>query len=243
LITYILLKDILRLPLIVIAAGYEGDMNDRKLIRLILEDPDRGIAKAVHLYGRITKVICRNILNGFTPEDVEEAWSDTFVRLWEKAGRFDERRNASLRTFICMIARSVALDKRRKCMRVFGVSRTGGAGGGSDGVGSSGGSGSLSGSGAVGSLFPDFPEDEIVDVSVDIENDFARRRNGQVLHEVVAEMPEPDRTIFTMRFFYFFSVKDIAERTALKPKQVEYVLHSRKKKLQEALQERGITNE
>ncbi|MDR0852043.1 MAG: sigma-70 family RNA polymerase sigma factor [Clostridiales Family XIII bacterium] len=185
-------------------------MNDRKLIRLILEDPDRGIAKAVHLYGGITKVICRNILRGFTPEDVEEAWSDSFVRLWQRADRFDEHRNASLRTFICMIARSTALDKRRKCMRVFGV---------------------------------DFPDDEIVDVSVDIENDFARMRNEQILHEVVAKMPEPDRTIFTMRFFYFFRVKDIAERTDLKPKQVEYVLHSRKKKLQEALQERGITNE
>ena len=53
-------------------------------------------------------------------------------------------------------------------------------------------------------------------------------------------MKEPDRTIFLLRYFYFFKVKEIAERLELPPKKVENILSRRKKDLEEILLEGGI---
>ena len=56
-------------------------------------------------------------------------------------------------------------------------------------------------------------------------------------------MREPDRTIFLLRYFYFFKVKDIAERLSLTPKKVENILSRRKQDLETFLREGGLDYE
>ena len=56
-------------------------MEDRKLLRTIERNPEKGIALALDLYGDAVKTICRDILAGGTAEDVEEAIAETFIRL------------------------------------------------------------------------------------------------------------------------------------------------------------------
>ena len=60
------------------------------------------------------------------------------------------------------------------------------------------------------------------------------------LHEAVAEMDEPARTVFLMRYFYFEKIGDISERLGLPYKKVENILQREKKTLRRLLEEKGI---
>jgi RNA polymerase sigma-70 factor (ECF subfamily) len=51
-----------------------------------------------------------------SPEDVEEAVSDTFARAWERAVEFDPARTP-LRNWVLMIAKYTALDHRKRLLR------------------------------------------------------------------------------------------------------------------------------
>ncbi len=185
-------------------------MKDKDLIKLIQQDPERGIALAVDLYGSVTKAVCNSILQGFNRDEIEEAWGDTFVKLWKNADKFDPGKKTSLKTYIGTIARNVALDVRRKSNR---------------------------------NTFVELEEDSIIDVSINIDDDYARKQNEEILHGAVDAMDEPDRSIFILRFFYANSVKDIAEKLAIKPKQVENILFRRKAALKDVLMEGGILND
>lgn len=185
-------------------------MTDKDLINLIQEDPERGIALAVDLYGGVVKAICYNILRGFNQDEIEEAWSEAFVKLWKNADKFDSNKKASLKTYVGTIARNVALDVRRKTNRV---------------------------------TYDELEEDSIIDLSVNIEDDYAKKQNEKVVHEAVDAMEEPDRSIFILRFFYLNTVKDIASKLAIKPKQVENSLFRKKEYLKDALIEGGVLND
>ncbi len=88
---------------------------------------------------------------------------------------------------------------------------------------------------------PVLPIDEVlIEASVDLESDYARKISEDILHDSVNGMDEPDRSIFILRYFYFEKVKDIAVRLGLAPKAVENRLYYGKNKLREALVERGI---
>ncbi|MGI5895920.1 MAG: RNA polymerase sigma factor [Oscillospiraceae bacterium] len=68
----------------------------------------------------------------------------------------------------------------------------------------------------------------------------AQREEEQIVHEAVHRMEEPDRSIFLLRYFYYFRVKEIAARLGISPKQVENILARRKKDLRALLLEGGI---
>lgn len=61
--------------------------------------------------------LCKRILHGIgTAEDVEECTSDSFYAAWNSAGKYDPNR-ASLRTWVLVITKYTALDRRRSLMR------------------------------------------------------------------------------------------------------------------------------
>ena len=86
-------------------------------------------------------------------------------------------------------------------------------------------------------------EDMMQDVSTDVEREFSRKHNERIVHEVIKEMEEPDRTIFILRFFYYETVKVIAETVHLKEDNVESRIRRGKKKLKAELLRRGVLNE
>ncbi len=86
-------------------------MEDRKLIRLINRNPEKGISLALDLYGSSVKTICGSILAGRSEQDIEEAIAETFIRLWRYGRSWRAERNTSLKSYIYSIARNAAIDK------------------------------------------------------------------------------------------------------------------------------------
>ncbi len=89
-------------------------MNDEKLVRLIQANPNEGIHKAMQLYGGAVNTICRSILQGCEAGLIDEAVSDTFLKLWQKCHLFSKKEGYSLKSWIYSIARNTAIDIRRK---------------------------------------------------------------------------------------------------------------------------------
>jgi RNA polymerase sigma factor, sigma-70 family len=78
---------------------------------------------------------------------------------------------------------------------------------------------------------------------LNVEEDYARKSNENILHECLNQTEEPDRSVFILRYFYGEKVKEIADRLKLTPKKVENILYRGKEKLEQALKERGIFRE
>lgn len=89
-------------------------MEDRKLICLIQQSPDKGIHKAMQLYGKAVNTICRSILQECEDGLVDEAVSDTFFKLWKNSQQFSLEKGFSLKSWLYSIARNTAIDIRRK---------------------------------------------------------------------------------------------------------------------------------
>lgn len=89
-------------------------MNDEQLIRLIQSNPNEGIRKAMQLYGKAVNTICQSVLQGCEAGLIDEAVSDTFLKLWQKSYLFSKKEGHSLKSWIYSIARNTAIDIRRK---------------------------------------------------------------------------------------------------------------------------------
>lgn len=87
---------------------------DKRILSLLKKSPQDGLSLAIDTYGGPVKTICNNILNDCSKEDIEEAISDTFFKLWQNIDKFKEERNTTLKSYIYAIARNTCLDKRRK---------------------------------------------------------------------------------------------------------------------------------
>ena len=189
------------------AAGYAA-MEDKKLIRTIERNPEKGIALALDLYGDAVKTICREILAGAAKQDVEEAIAETFIRLWRYGKSFRPGKTASLKSYIYGIARNAAMDKARALYKGGNTVR--------------------------------IEHAELTNGWPGAEEQVIKKEEELAVRQVVAEMAEPDRTIFAMRFFQDYKVKEIALKMNLSEKQVENRLFRSKSVLKEKLKERGI---
>ena len=87
---------------------------ERKLLQLLLENPEQGLSEAMKQYGKTVYWIVVKILGGDGRLEVEECTADVFVRLWQSAARFDGTQGTSLASWLYGIARHTALDYRRK---------------------------------------------------------------------------------------------------------------------------------
>lgn len=84
---------------------------DRKIIKLLKNSPEDGIKMAIDVYGSAVNTICKNILINLNSEDIEEAISDTFFKLWKNIDNFNQEKNKSLKSYIYAIARNTCFDK------------------------------------------------------------------------------------------------------------------------------------
>lgn len=84
---------------------------ERKIIKLLKKSPEDGIKMAIDVYGPAINTICKNILINLNSEDIEEAISDTFFKLWKNIYNFNHEKNKSLKSYIYAIARNTCFDK------------------------------------------------------------------------------------------------------------------------------------
>ncbi len=64
--------------------------------------------------------LCRSILKIYEKEDIEECVQDVFVSLWKEIYKYDEQRG-SLKSFILVKARTMALNKRSKLSKIGNI--------------------------------------------------------------------------------------------------------------------------
>ena len=67
-----------------------------------------------------------------------------------------------------------------------------------------------------------FPLDEIsleLPSPQNVESDYEKRKNEEILHKCLEKMKEPDRSIFLYRYFYGFQIKEISKMMELTTKK------------------------
>lgn len=89
-------------------------LSEKRICSLLNKNPNKGLSLAMDIYGGAVKTICKNILYDCKKEDIEEAISDTFFKLWKNIDKYRFDKNTPLKSYIYAIARNTALDKRRK---------------------------------------------------------------------------------------------------------------------------------
>lgn len=75
----------------------------------------------------------------------------------------------------------------------------------------------------------------------DIEEEIAIKSDVEVVQDIINQMGEPDKEIFIRRFFLLEKVKEIATYLKLTEKNVENRIYRGRKRLKQALIERGVT--
>lgn len=191
-----------------------GGQDERELAELLRQRPEQGLAAALDEYGALVKSICRRALGGAAAaEDVEECVAEAFWRLYQRRGAI--RSEYGLKSWLCGIARHVALDKRRELAR-----RTAG------------------GDMPAGVDAVDLPD--MSDLS-DPAEFAARAELRRTVQECVDGLGQPDRKIFIMRYYFGDKVADIAHTLGLDAKAVENRLYRGRLRLKTALLERGIS--
>ena len=93
------------------------DSPDDVLYKRLIERDSRALEALIRRYSREMSYFTRLMLDGVgTPQDVEECINDLFVAIWQEIESFDPARG-SLRTWMTMRAKYIALDRRRQVQR------------------------------------------------------------------------------------------------------------------------------
>ena len=188
-------------------------MQDAVLLQLLMAAPERGMEEIMHAYGRSVNTICVSFLKDYPAEDIEEAESDTFLKLWQYRDRIRTDNGCSLKSYLFAIARNVSKNRLRKDSRKT-VSLE-----------------ELAEYGAE-------PAAE-----ADAEDAAIRTWQQETVSESLEELGEPDRSVFLLRYYLEQSVKEIAGRLDIPVKKVENILYRGKEKLRKILAKKGVTSE
>jgi len=84
-------------------------MNDDKLIKLIKNNPSKGLSIAIEQYGALVKTIVSRIIGYENKQDMEECVSDVFVELWKSIDNFNLDKG-QLKNYLISIARHVGIN-------------------------------------------------------------------------------------------------------------------------------------
>ena len=92
-------------------------LTDAELSRAVQSRDEAAMEVIINRYSRLLWRVCAAVLSksGGT-QDVEECVADAFVYLWRYPERYDSSRS-TLKTFLCMVARSRAMDRYRSLVR------------------------------------------------------------------------------------------------------------------------------
>lgn len=189
------------------------DKKDKILLTQLRVSPEEGMAQVIELYMPTVQAICGHILSSVGNDIAEDAVQETFIKLWlfAKAGK---RVKGSLKGLICRMARNQALDKLRQSKAKV--------------------------------------EGKVIDEDIatiegligtwgaDLETEYARRFNFNLVHELIDQMEEPDRQIFVLRYFYNYKIREIASKTGFSEDNVESRIRRKRELLKQELIEGGI---
>lgn len=97
-------------------------MRDERILVELTERNEQTICYIMERYTKLLWTVADAVLkNVGTPQDVEECVADVFIQLWQYPERFDPKRGR-LKSWLCIVARSRALDRFREISRCNTVS-------------------------------------------------------------------------------------------------------------------------
>ncbi len=186
------------------------DSEEKKLIKLLKRAPDVGMVQVMDIHAKAVLSICRHILR--EENLAQDAAQETFLKLWKyvKDGR---EITTSLRAFIHQIARNTSLNMLKKAGKDISY------GSEEDGI---------------------FVETLVAMSGADLETEWIRRECYRQVREVMTEMEEPDRTIFLLKYFYNFTIREIADALEMKEAKIQSRERRGREKMRKALAERGV---
>ena len=191
---------------------------DEKTIKAIAARDEAAIARVISKYEKLLwKIVTGALGSAGAEEDAEECVADVFIRLWLEPDKFDPARG-SLKTYLSVMARSVALDRRRMLARLAAL-RTG----------------------PIDNA-PDSNESALPDQSRAADSDPAQQlvktEELAELQEAINMLSEDERTIIIERYVRGRKPREIAPALGMEIKQVKNQIYRAKKKLGRILEEK-----
>ncbi len=202
-------------------------LDDAQLIQGLRARDPQILETLIAQYSRELFYLARLILEGVgSVQDAEECVNDLFVTAWQEFDAFDPERG-SLRTWLTMRARYIALDRRRHLLRhnpsdipVASLSEERTLAQDQP----------ISGSLEQGRQ-PNLP------MAVGIDTLLEQREQRQAMYAALERLPELDRSLVYLRYFKLASIDEIALRTGMSKHAVDTRLWRVRKSLRETLQE------
>ena len=145
------------------------------------------------------------------PADAEESVSDTYFSAWTL---IPPRRPARLSVFLGKLTRNLSIDRWRK--------NTAGK----------------RGSGETQLLLDELAD--CVSGGQSPETEVLRRELSAALNAFLGKLPERDRTVFLLRYYYANTQQEVTQKTGLSANQVKYILQRTRKTLASMLKKEGL---
>ncbi len=199
----------------------QNDWPDDALYAGLVAREPQALEALMRQYGREVTYFIRSLLNGTgTAQDAEECAQDLFVTVWQEIETFTPTRG-SLRTWLTMRAKYIALDRLRQLRRrqatVTSLDN--------DGPGARAGEAPMSSS----------PPAHLADHNM--EGLLEQRERREELRTALEALPELDRYLVYMRYFRLASTEDISAKTGLTRHAIDTRLWRARKTLRDALEE------
>lgn len=156
---------------------------------------------------------CYSIANHIlqSPSDAEESVNDTYYSAWKL---IPPRRPQRFSTFLGKLTRNLSIDRWRK-------NTAGKRGGGETQL-------------VLDELAECVAEEETP------ETELLRKELTATLNRFLRALPERDRTVFLLRYYYASTQPEITQRTGLSANQIKYILQRTRKKLADMLKKEGL---
>src|SRR5947209_12546230 len=210
------------------------EWSDDDLVQRLHERDPEAWETLISRYSREMFYFIRLVLDGIgVAQDAEECVNDLFVAVWQEIDTFDSGRG-TLRTWLTMLAKYIALDRRRQlCRRQTHNLQsadedrqwTSSDNGGGRKVFGWGG---YNGDNRV--ALPPHPESSM-------EHLLEQSERREELRLALATLPELDRYLIYQRYFKFASTEELAAKTGLTRHAVDTRLWRARKSLRESLKE------
>ncbi|MEO7022220.1 MAG: sigma-70 family RNA polymerase sigma factor [Ktedonobacteraceae bacterium] len=201
-------------------------------LRLQQRDPE-ALETLISRYSRELFYFIRLVLDGIgVAQDAEECVNDLFVAVWQEIDTFDVVR-ATLRTWLTMRAKYIALDRRRQLCRKQTHSLQSADENRQWATGGMGGHKALSWGGHerdMRATLPPHPE-------ASMENLLEQSERREELRLALATLPELDRYLIYQRYFKDATTEELAAKTGLTRHAVDTRLWRARKSLRDAFKE------
>lgn len=147
----------------------------------------------------------------YDPEDAEECVNDTWLGAWNS---MPNHRPAHLAPYLAKLTRWLSLNRLDALHRL------------------------KRGAGESGLALEELSEQ--LDSGTNIEKELDRKTLCAAVNRFLAELDKTERQVFLARYWYFFSVKEIAGRFGYTQSKVKSMLLRTRRKLQKSLKEEGL---